>query len=203
MIPDEIRDINPRSWLCRYRKNSTPYLFKMGLFYLGFGIILQQITNLVLLFSIPNYHVPSVPISIIMGLTSAPLEEVTFFGVPYYLTGSPVIILSGGIIWSILHVFNTLSFSLSDLAYGTLFLTIPHIFFSLRTWLSGKGWFAIVFHFAWNTLVLALGCSTNGTCILIGSGWYFVLDLLSVAATIVLSIMLYRANSHKIKSQGQ
>lgn len=203
MISDELHDIDPRSWLSRYRKSSVSYLVKMGLFYLGCGIILQQITNLVLVYTIPNYQIPSVPISIIMGLTSAPLEEVTFFGVPYYLTGNPIIILSGGIIWSALHVFNTASFSLSELAYGTLFLTIPHLFFSLRTWLSGKGWFAIAFHFSWNAFVLAFDCSMSNTCIIIGGGWYFVLDLLSVAATIVLSVMLYRTRSYKIKNRKQ
>ena len=201
---DEIHDMNPKSWLSAYRKSSVSYLIKMGVFYLGFGIFLQQITNLTLGYLIPNYQTPSVPISIVMGLASAPLEEVTFFGVPFYLTGNPLIILLGGIIWSSLHLFNTQSFYTSNLAYGTLLFTIPHIFFSLRAWQSGKGLFAIVFHFSWNAIVLFLKCSGNAnTCIIIGAGWYMILDIMSIVALVVLSVMMYRSQFYKTRRSQQ
>ena len=197
---DWICDLDPRSWLRPYKENSVLYLAMMGLFYLGIGILFQYTTNLVLIHFVPEYKIPSVPISITMGLTSAPLEEITFFGIPYYITGNPFVILAGGIVWSFLHVFNTTTFLFSDLAYGALAFTVPHIFFSLRTWQSKKGWFAIVFHFAWNGIILTLGCLGSAyTCIIIGNGLYLVLDLLSVCAVIALPIMMYRANRYRTR----
>ncbi|MDE1764741.1 MAG: CAAX protease [Thaumarchaeota archaeon] len=193
--PDEMRDINPRYWLARYRKTSVPYLIKMGIFYLAIGIFLQQAGNTVAEHVISNYQIPSVPISVIMGLTSGPLEEAAFFGIPFYFSGSYLAVLAGGITWSLLHIFNTHSFALSGLAYGTMFFTVPHIFFSLRTWMSGKGWFAILFHTAWNAIIIGIQCTTGSSCIPVGSGIYFVLDLLSIGAVIFLIITLYKIRS--------
>lgn len=196
-MPDELHDINPKSWLSKYRKTSVSYLIKMGIFYLLIGLGLQQIGNDLAEHFIANYQVPSVPISITMGLSSGPLEEITFFGTLFYLNGNYLVVLAGGIIWSILHIFNTNNFMLANLAYGSVFFTIPHIFFSLRTWISGKGWFAILFHTSWNAIVLGIQCTRGANCIAIGSGLDFFLDLSSVAATAVLSIVLYRVYKHR------
>ncbi len=195
---DELSDINPRTWLRRYRKNSVPYLIKMGIFYIVLGIILQQLGNMVAVHVIENYQAPSIPASIIIGLTSGPLEEVTFFGIPFYLSSNPLIVLGGGILWSVLHLFNTASFAISGLAYGNLLFTIPHIFYSLRTWISGKGWFAVVFHSSWNSIVLGSRCiDSPSQCSIIGSGWYFVFDILSISAVIFLCLVLYRTRNYR------
>lgn len=195
---DELYDINPKSWLSRYRKTTIPYLIKMGIFYLVIGLGLQYVGNNLAEHFIANYQVPSVPISITMGLSAGPIEEGIFFGTPFYLSGNYLIVLAGGILWSILHIFNTNNFILTNLPYASIFFTIPHIFFSLRTWVSGKGWFAILFHTSWNAIVLGIQCNQGFTCISIGNGLYFFLDLTSIAAAIILSIALYRMYRYKI-----
>lgn len=196
-IPDELYDINPRSWLSKYRKTSVTYLISMGIFYLVIGLVLQLAGNNLAQHFISNYQIPSVPISITLGLSSGPLEEIIFFGTLFYLNGNYLMVLAGGIIWSILHIFNTSNIASTNLAYGSVFFTIPHIFFSLRTWISGKGWFAILFHTSWNAIVLGIQCTQGSNCILVGSGLAFFLDLSSIAATAVLSIALYRMYRHK------
>jgi hypothetical protein len=152
---------------------------------------------------IVNYQIPTVPISITMGVSSGPLEEMIFFGTPFYLNGNYLMVFAGGIIWSILHVFNTNNFTMTNLAYGSVFFTIPHIFFSLRTWISGKGWFAILFHTSWNLIVLAFQCTEGLDCIAIGSGKYFFMDLLSIFSTILLIIVLYRIHVKREKTSNQ
>lgn len=196
-IPDELYDINPRSWLSKYRKTSVPYLVAMGVFYLAIGLVLQLAGNNLAQHFISNYQIPSVPISITLGLSSGPLEEIVFFGTLFYLNGNYLMVLAGGIIWSVLHIFNTSNIVSTNLAYGSVFFTIPHIFFSLRTWISGKGWFAILFHTSWNAIVLGIQCTQGSNCIPIGSGLAFFLDLSSIAATIVLAIALHRVYKHK------
>lgn len=196
-IPDELYDINPRSWLSKYRKTSVTYLVTMGVFYLAIGLVLQLAGNNLAQHFISNYQIPSVPISITLGLSSGPLEEIVFFGTLFYLNGNYLMVLAGGIIWSVLHIFNTSNIVSTNLAYGSVFFTIPHIFFSLRTWISGKGWFAILFHTSWNAIVLGIQCTQGSNCIPIGSGLDFFLDLSSIAATTVLAIALYRVYRHK------
>ncbi|OLE40732.1 MAG: hypothetical protein AUF74_00205 [Thaumarchaeota archaeon 13_1_20CM_2_38_5] len=176
---DELYDINPKFWLSRYRKTTVPYLIKMGVFYLAIGLGLQQVGNNLAEHFITNYQVPSVPISIIMGFTSGPLEEATFFGVPFYLNGNYLAVLAGGILWSVLHIFNTHDFSLTNLAYGSVFFTVPHIFFSLRT------------------------CVGGASCIIIGKDTYFILDLLSIFAVAFLIIALYRIRRYREKIHRQ
>jgi hypothetical protein len=196
-LSDELHDINPRFWLSRYKKISILHLVKMGIFYLVIGLVLQQVGNSLAEHLIANYQIPSVPISITMGLSSGPLEETIFFGTPFYLNGNYLIVLAGGILWSLLHVFNTGSFVLTNLAYGSVFFTIPHIFFSLRTWISGKGWFAVLFHTSWNAIVLGIQCMQGSNCIAMGNGMYFYLDLLSIFSAIFLIIVLYRIYRHR------
>ena len=196
-MPDELYDINPRSWLSKYRKTSVTYLVTMGVFYLAIGLVLQLAGNNLAQHFISNYQIPSVPISITLGLSSGPLEEIVFFGTLFYLNGNYLMVLAGGIIWSVLHIFNTSNIVSTNLAYGSVFFTIPHIFFSLRTWISGKGWFAILFHTSWNAIVLGIQCTQGSNCIPIGSGLAFFLDLSSIAATIVLAIALHRVYKHK------
>lgn len=177
----------------------------MGVFYLVIGLVLQQAGNSLAEHLIANYQVPSVPISMTMGLSSGPLEEIIFFGTLFYLSGNYLIVLAGGILWSILHVFNTGNFVLTNLAYGSMFFTIPHIFFSLRTWISGKGWFAVLFHTSWNAIVLGVQCTQGSNCITIGNGMYFYLDMLSIFSTVFLIIVLYRIYRYRerVSSKSQ
>jgi hypothetical protein len=175
----------------------------MGVFYLTIGLALQQVGNSLAEHLIANYQIPSVPISITMGMSSGPLEEMIFFGTMFYLNGNYFLVLAGGIVWSVLHIFNTGNFTMTNLAYGSVFFTIPHIFFSLRTWISGKGWFAVLFHTFWNAIVLGAQCTQGFNCIIIGNGKYFYLDLLSIFSTIFLTIVIYRIYRHKNRVSGK
>lgn len=154
----EIRDINPKTWLKPFQKTSVFYLLKMGLFYHGLGIILMYAGSFFATSIISDYEIPQFPVSITLAVSSGLLEESIFFGMPYYMTGNPLILLGSGIVWSASHLFSSGIFSVEALAYGGFLLTIPHIFFSIRAWISKKGWFAIVFHSAWNFSFLILYC---------------------------------------------
>lgn len=195
---NEICDINPRSWLSKYRQNSIPYLIKMAFFYYIFGIALQIAGNYAAEKVISGYVGPYVPYSLAIAMTSGPVEETMFFGIPYYVTGNLYLVLAAGTAWSISHIFNTEVLQITNLAFGNFLFTVPHIFFSLRTWISGKGWFAIAFHSAWNFAFLAWHCTTVSTsCVIIGSGWYFVGDVTSIVAAILLLVTTYRLSRGK------
>ena len=190
---DEIEDINPKSWLSGYHKTSVLYLVKMAFFYYAIGVILQIIGNYTAEHAISGYVGPSLPYSILIGITSGSVEETLFFGIPYYVSGNIYLVLATGAVWSVAHIFNTEVFQITSLAYGNFLFTVPHIFFSLRTWRSGKGWFAIVFHSAWNLTFLASYCIISGnSCTPIGNGWYFIFDVISIVAAILLVTSTYK-----------
>ncbi|MDW0313991.1 MAG: CPBP family glutamic-type intramembrane protease [Nitrososphaeraceae archaeon] len=107
---------------------------------------------------IPEYQEVSVPLSIISVLAAGPIEEILFFGLPFYVLGHHLIVLAGGILWVMLHILNTDTLELGTLSYANWLFVLPSLFFSLRTWISGKGWFAILTHSAWNGVFFTLGC---------------------------------------------
>jgi membrane protease YdiL (CAAX protease family) len=131
----------------------------MLIFYHGLGILLMTSGLSVTQQLISNYKAPSIPLSIISVLAAGPIEETVFFGIPFYLFGTHYVPLAGGIIWVTLHILNTNTINIHNLAYANWFFVIPSLFFSLRTWISGKGWFAIITHSLWNAMFFLLGCS--------------------------------------------
>ncbi|MCV0392796.1 MAG: CAAX protease [Nitrosopumilus sp.] len=143
---------------------------------------------------ISDYEIPSFPVSISLALSSGLLEESVFFGIPYYLTGNPLILLGTGVVWSVTHLFSSGVFSFETLAYGGFLLTIPHIFFSVRTWISKKGWFAILFHSIWNFSFLMFYCMLGlRQCSVIND----VNDVLNIIMAISIGIILYLAYQNK------
>lgn len=106
----------------------------------------------------PEYNEPTVPVSLVSVLTAGPIEESLFFGIPFYLFGNNLVVLGGGVVWAMIHILNTSTFDFNNLAYLNWLFVIPSLFFSLRTWISGKGWFSIITHSAWNGLFFGLGC---------------------------------------------
>ncbi|WP_297593270.1 CAAX protease [Nitrosopumilus sp.] len=193
MIP-EIHDLNPRSWLKPFQKTNVFYLFKMGLFYHGLSLILMYLGSFFATSVISDYEIPSFPVSISLALSSGLLEESVFFGIPYYLTGNPLILLGTGVVWSVTHLFSSGVFSFETLAYGGFLLTIPHIFFSVRTWISKKGWFAILFHSIWNFSFLMFYCMLGlRQCSVIND----VNDVLNIIMAISIGIILYLAYQNK------
>ena len=133
----------------------------MLLFYHGIGIILLLIGSAAVQQIIPEHKEPSVPRSLSGVIAAGPLEETVFFGIPFYVFGNGYSVLVTGAIWVGVHLFNTDTLSINNLAYGNLFFVLPSLFFSLRTWISGKGWFSIITHSAWNGIFFAAGCSTG------------------------------------------
>lgn len=193
MIP-EIHDFNPKTWLKPFQKSNTFYLFKMGLFYHTLSLILMYFGSFLATNVISDYEIPSFPVSISLALSSGLLEEAVFFGIPYYLTGNPLILLGTGAVWSVAHLFSFGVFSFETLAYGGFLLTIPHIFFSIRTWISKKGWFAILFHSAWNFSFLIFYCMLGfRQCSIIND----TLDILNVIMAISTGVILYLAYQNK------
>jgi membrane protease YdiL (CAAX protease family) len=89
---------------------------------------------------------------------AGPIEESLFFGIPFYLFGNHFVPFVGGIIWGMLHIINTNTIEINQLDYANWLFVIPSLFFSLRTWISRKGWFAIIAHSLWNVLFFSLSC---------------------------------------------
>ncbi|MDH3278832.1 MAG: CAAX protease [Nitrosopumilus sp.] len=168
----------------------------MGLFYHGLSLILMYAGSYLATNVISDYEIPQFPVSISLALSSGLLEESVFFGIPYYLTGNPLILFGTGIVWSVAHLFSSGVFSVETLAYGGFLLTIPHIFFSIRTWISKKGWFAILFHSVWNFIFLILYCMWGlRQCSIIND----VIDILNVVMAISVGVILYLAYQNKKK----
>ncbi|HEX7031713.1 MAG TPA: CPBP family intramembrane glutamic endopeptidase [Nitrososphaera sp.] len=158
---DERADMNPRAWLSRYRRTSISYLIKMLLFYHGLGLGLLLLGNAIIDQVLPEHEEPSIPRSLSGVLAAGPLEETVFFGIPFYVFGNAYSVLVTGALWVGIHLFNTDTISINSLAFGNLLFVLPSLFFSLRTWVSGKGWFSIVTHSAWNGIFFAAGCSAG------------------------------------------
>ena len=192
----EIHDINPKTWLKPFQKNNIFYILKMGLFYHGLGLILMYVGSFFATNVISDYEIPQFPVSVSLALSSGLLEESVFFGIPYFMTGNPLILLGTGIVWSITHLFSSGIFSVEALSYGSFFFTIPHIFFSIRTWISKKGWFAILFHSVWNVSFLILYCMLGfRQCNFINN----ITDILNIFMAVSSGIIVYLAYKNKTK----
>lgn len=191
-------DINPQNWLKPFSKKSIWYLAIMGIFYHVISIGLMYAGTALVTTISPEYESPLFPVSIVMAATSGPIEETLFFGIPYFLSGNPHSMLITGAIWSIAHIFNTQAFSFNSLGYVSFLITIPHVFFSLRVWSGGKGWFAIVFHSVWNLAFLLSYCSVGlRSCTTLGDGEFFLIDVFALSLTgslLSMTSLLYFKN---------
>jgi CAAX prenyl protease-like protein len=158
---DEKADMHPKAWLSRYLRSSIGYLTKMLLFYHGLGLGLLLLGSVMIDQVLPEHEEPRIPRSLSGVLAAGPLEETVFFGIPFYVFGNAYSVLVTGALWVGIHLLNTGTLSVNSLAYGNLLFVLPSLFFSLRTWISGKGWFSIVTHSAWNGIFFTAGCSAD------------------------------------------
>ena len=169
------------------------------------GVILMLIGMSITEQLIANYKAPSIPLSIISVLSAGPIEETVFFGIPFYLFGNQVITLAGGLMWAALHVLNTNTISISNLAYANWFFVVPSLFFSLRTWISGKGWFTIISHSAWNATFFILGCAYHdASCVNYPDKVNFttgISGMILAAALLGLTYFLYKRRDDKEQQQ--
>ena len=200
---DERADFHPRSWLTRYRRNSIGYITKMLFFYHGIGIGLLLAGTTVVEQLVPDYEEPSVPRSLITVLVAGPIEETIFFGIPFYVFNSTHVLVVTGSLWAVLHIFNTPDIELASLAFGNWLFVIPSLFFSLRTWASGKGWFAIAVHSAWNGVFFGAGCAIGEfECTVIEQDAFFNASSIALSGALIAgTYMLYRWRQSRTKSE--
>jgi CAAX prenyl protease-like protein len=200
-VADLIRDINPRRWTGKYLRTSVPYLIVMVLFYHAIGIALLVAGSIVVQSIITDYKEPLKPITVISVIFAGPIEETLFFGIPLYATGSHLIVMAGGILWAMWHLLGP-TVQLDSLAYSNWLFVLPSIFLSFRTWISGKGWFAIVAHSVWNISFFSLGCvSGEIDCKVYYENNAFS-DIVTVSAAAILTMItfsLYRAKQKRLK----
>ena len=194
-------DINPRSWLLKYRRSSIGYVTKMLLFYHGIGFILMVIGTYVIENVFLDYEEPSRPLNLSLVLSAGPIEETIFFGIPFYVFGNHFVVLGGGIIWAMMHILNTDTFEMNALAYANWLFVIPSLFFSLRTWISGKGWFAIFTHTIWNGIFFAATCISGQTFCTIswsqGDSPGIINSIIVSGGLLSLTYVLYRRKQNK------
>lgn len=201
-VYDLMKDFHPLRWASKYRRTTVPYLIIMVLFYHAIGVLVLAAGSLLIQNVIRDYNEPSIPITILSVLFAGPIEETLFFGIPLYATGSHIVVMAGGIMWAMIHILNTPTVQLNALAYTNWLFVIPSIFLSFRTWISGKGWFAVVSHSVWNIAFFTLGCiSGEFPCnVLYDKNGFSDIMMISIGSLLTaLTYFLYRRNVTKLK----
>ena len=201
-VSDLMKDFHPLRWTSKYRRTTVPYLIIMVLFYHGIGIIVLAAGSLLIQNIIRDYNEPSIPITILSVIFAGPIEETLFFGIPLYATGSHIIVMAGGIMWAMIHILNTQTVQLNALAYTNWLFVIPSIFLSFRTWISGKGWFAVASHSMWNIAFFTLGCTSGEfPCnVFYDKNGFSDIIMISIGTLLTaLTYFLYRRNVTKLK----
>ena len=171
----------------------------MLLFYHGIGIGLLLVGSAAIDQVLPEHEEPSIPRSLSGVLAAGPIEETIFFGIPFYIFGNAYSVLVTGAIWVGIHLLNTDTLSVNSLAFGNLLFVLPSLFFSLRTWVSGKGWFSVATHSAWNGVFFAAGCAAGEfTCTAVDSDISAtVISVALSAALIAATYALYKRRESK------
>lgn len=191
------KDFNPISWTSKYRRTTVPYLISMFLFYRAIGLI----ALFLFLSFVINPTLPR-PFDFFTILIAGPIEETLFFGIPLYATGSHIVVMAGGILWATIHLLTGPSVQLDALSYANFLFVIPWIFSSFRTWISGKGWFAIVSHSLWNiTASFTLPCINGDSCNAIYNiNWFVALGQGIISSLLMLlTYFLYRRKVRKFE----
>lgn len=177
----------------------------MVLFYHLIGFTIMMIGSIIVNIVVNDYTEPTIPLTGVSVLFAGPLEETLFFGIPFYLTGNNLVTIAGGVVWASLHILNTQTVQVNTLAYLTWLFVTPSIFASVRTWISGKGWFAILSHSVWNVIFFAAGC-TNGEfpCRIINDEDYLIdIAYISTSAVfILLTYLLYVRRQNRMVSKS-
>jgi hypothetical protein len=206
-------DMHPKTWLSKFSQVSIKHLILMSVFYhlVSVGLLIAGDSLIAALD--PNYVEPEIPITLFPVLLAGPIEETIAFGIPSYLSPNPYVVLITGSLWAIAHIFNTDTISASTMAYPTVLFAIPHIFLSLRTWASGKGWFAIVLHSGWNGMAFVTACGLGDIpCGVLGSGeldgssellWSGSLLVMAEISLIVTYLLHYRKSRNEIAAENR
>jgi len=194
-----IVDFNPLRWLTRYKRTSYPYLTIMFLFYVGIGYLSSIAVDVLISTAAPDYEEPEINPSLLMLLNAGPSEESLAFGIPYYASGNVYIVLVTGIIWASVHLFNTQFLDVGHLAYGNLVFALCYLFFSLRTWASGMGWFSIIAHSTFDGIAFLQSCISGKSCTINEPSDFFMIAL----SFILLFVTYYLYAQRKFKDENK
>lgn len=157
----------------------------------GIGILIMLVGTFLLEYIfMPEYEEPSRPgpLSIFSVISEGSTEEILFFGIPFYASGNYLAVLPGGIFWVMLHILNRDTLGISSLAYANWSFVIRSLFFSLRTSISGKGWFAIFTHSTWNMIFFILGCLVGDVLCLVNAGSHTSASISSLSSILIAFI---------------
>ncbi|MDH3611493.1 MAG: CPBP family intramembrane metalloprotease [Nitrosopumilus sp.] len=197
---DEKFDMHPKSWLSEYRNLSYWYLLKMGLFYSGLGLVAAFLIMGIEYF-VFDYEEPIVPISLIQIILAGPVEETLFFGIPFAVSGNSFVVLGTGLLWASVHIFNAQFVEEDSFSYSTVGFAIPHIFFSLRAWKSGKGWFTILFHSAWNVMIFGISVAVGEFPFTVIDESFPELDIVMIVFSAILLGITYPLYRWRLKRE--
>ena len=205
ILEDYKKDIHPKSWFSKFRQTSLMYLIKMGILYHLLSLMLGTITYSIHV-GITGNELLFPPISLSSLIFAGPIEESLAFGIPYYLTGNQHVILVTGAIWVSVHIFNSdvSSFDWQNLSYYNVIAIIPIFSYSYRLWIVGKGWFSILTHSVWNTIVFVwwtLDEESIATELSVhygeGTFWEFVISAVLMGITYMIYKWRKKRNSRK------
>jgi len=198
-------DVSPSTWLKPYSNNSIKHILKMAIFYHVIGLLIAFVVWGAVILNDPSHEIPFYPLTLIDVTTAGPIEESLLFGLPYFLTGNQYVMLGTAILWTLFHVGGLDedgNFSEEWLTWENFAFVIPTMFFSYRTWLSGKGWLSIVIHSVWNVGAFGVDCvSGEGDCIIYESdveGNIISVVLILVSAILIgITFWAYRRRERK------
>jgi len=198
-------DVYPSTWLKPYSNNSIKHILKMAVFYHLMALFLMFLVTSTFFVYDPSHEIPFYPLTLIDLTTAGPIEESLLFGLPYYLTGNQYVMLGTAVFWALSHIGGfdeDGNFSQDWLTWENLAFVIPTMFFSYRTWLSGKGWLSIILHSVWNAAAFGIDCVSGfGDCIIYESGFegiaYSIILLLGSTILLGLTYWAFRRRVHK------
>lgn len=203
-------DVSPSTWLKPFSNNSIKHILKMAVFYHILGIVFMYLVFGIFVVYDPSYEVPLIPFTLVDGVTAGPIEETLLFGIPYYVTGNQYIMLGTGVFWVFTHLGgfdDDLNFSTELITWETFAFIIPTLFFSYRTWLSGKGWLSILVHSVWNAGAFGIDCVEFGNCTIYdnSSEGITITWILIIGSGILLGITYwaYTRRKNKISKQSE
>ncbi|MGD2106703.1 MAG: CPBP family intramembrane metalloprotease [Nitrosopumilaceae archaeon] len=197
---DEKIDMHPKSWLKDYRNLSYWYLIKMGLFYSGVGLV-AAFSIIGIEYYLFDYEEPMIPISLIQIILAGPVEETLFFGIPFAISGNSYVVLGTGALWASAHIFNAQMVEEESFSYSTFGFAIPHIFFSLRAWKSGRGWFTIPFHSAWNAMIYGISVVIGEFPLMIIDEKFPEIDVVMIIFSVIIMGITYPLYRWRLKRE--
>lgn len=202
MIYPFIIDSNPLRWLSKFQRTSIQYLSLMFGFYHSLGLVVALVGTFLIQATIPGYVEPTTPRFFSSVLLAGPIEEPLFFGIPLYASANANAALVGGLVWIFLHLISTSDLTISNLAFINWLFVIPSFFFSFRTWISGKGWFAVVSHSVWNCIFFFAGCYAGEyPCVPYENPTTLLSEAFLATLLVIIAYWLYERRSYLLEKQ--